>query len=190
MKIALRTCWVNACSARRHRLYQCESARTVHLDHPDGLLDVVLAGELEGAQRRVDVDRLHRVAELGAVTGGVAERQVRPLCRIGEDQDRGVALGGELVRVAAVLGSVRLHESGVRSEGVVDVPGTAALRSLAVSPGRLRHCRGVEAVAAQKMPGKPLLARLPHDVGRNVAQAGDEDEVGVFLAGLRYEWGR
>src|ERR1700737_2259484 len=103
MKIALRTCWVNARSARRHRFHQCESARTVHLDHPDGLLDVVLAGELEGAQRRVDLDRLHRVAELGAVTRGIAEREVRPLCRVSEDQDRGVPLGGELVRVAAVL---------------------------------------------------------------------------------------
>src|ERR1700730_2251278 len=154
MKIALRTCWVNACSARRHRLYQCESARTVHLDHPDGLLDVVLAGELEGSQLRVDVDRLHRVAELGAVTGGVAEREVRPLCRISEDQDRRVALGGELVRVAAVLGSVRLHESRVRREGVVDVPGTAALGALAIRTGLLGHRRRVEAASPQKLPSK------------------------------------
>src|SRR5712692_9880827 len=116
MKIALRTCWVNARSARLHLTDQRESTVAVHLDHPDRLLNVVCAGELEFAQWRVDVDRLHRVAELGAVTGAIGERQVRPLCRIGEDQDRSVALRRELVRVLTVLGSVRGDKAGVRGE--------------------------------------------------------------------------
>src|SRR3977135_1066143 len=127
MKMALRTCWVNARSAGRNRLYQCESALTVHLEDPDRLLDVMPVGELEAAQRRVDVDRLHGVAKLGPVTGGVAERQVRPLSRIGQDVDRRVSLGGELVRIGAVLGLICLHEPRVRGERVVDVPGAAAL---------------------------------------------------------------
>src|SRR3984893_3724589 len=188
MKIALRTCWVNALSARRDRLHQWEPTVAVHLDHPDRLLDVVLAGELEGAQRRVDADRLHRVAELRAVTGGVAEREVRSLGGVRQDQNRRVALGGELVGIAAVLALVGADKPSVRRERIVDVPGTAALSTLAVGCGRLRHGRRVEAVTAQKLPGKPLLARLPHDVGRNVAQAGDADDVGVLLHRLRYEW--
>src|SRR2546421_7851104 len=103
MKIALRTCWVNAPLARRYRFHQGESAVPVHLDHPDGLLDVVVARELETAKWRVDVDRLHGVAQLGAVTGGIAEGQGRPLCRIGDDQDGPVSLGRGLVRAGAVL---------------------------------------------------------------------------------------
>src|SRR6266849_1946068 len=188
MKIALRTCWVNARSARLHLTDQRESAVAVHLDHPDRLLDVMVAGELEFAQRCVDVDRLHRVAELGAVAGRVTECQVRPLCRVGKDEDGGVALGGELVRVLTVLGSVRRDEAGVRGKSVVDVPGTSALGALAVRAGRLRDLRRVEAVAAQELPGESLLARLPNDVGRDIAQAGDEDDVRVLLHRLRYEW--
>src|SRR5260370_11455209 len=103
MKIALRTCWVNARSARLHLTDQRESAVAVHLDHPDRLLDVMVAGELEFAQRRVDVDRLHRVAELGAVTGCVTERQTPSLCRVRKDEEGGGALGRELVRVLALL---------------------------------------------------------------------------------------
>src|SRR5947208_15129051 len=97
MKIALRTCWVNAPSARRHRFHQGESAVSVHLDHPDRLLDVVVASELEATKRRVDVDGLHRVAKFGAITRGVAEGQVGQFCRTGEDQHRGVALPRDLV---------------------------------------------------------------------------------------------
>src|SRR5207302_8223988 len=174
MKIALRTCWVNARSARRDRLYQGESAAPVHLDHPDGLLDVVCTRELEAAKRRVDVDRFHRVAKLSAVTGRVAERQVRPLCRIGEDQDRRVALGRELVRIAAVLGAVRLDKPGIRGERVVDVPGTATLGTLAVGTGRFRNRRGIESVAAQEITFESLLACLAHDPRGDIAQAGDE----------------
>src|SRR5882762_8588349 len=117
MNITLRTCWVNARSARLHLTHQSESAVAVHLDYPDRLLDVVRAGELEFAQRCVDVDRLHRVAELRPVARGVAERQVRPFCRISEDQDSRVALGRELVRIGAVLGSVGRDEASIRGEG-------------------------------------------------------------------------
>src|SRR5437773_9951014 len=186
MKIALSTCWVNAPSARRHRFHQGESAVSVHLDHPDRLLDVVVAGELEAAERRVDVDGFHRVAKLGAITGGVAEGQVGSFCRSGEDQDRSVALGRELVRIGAVLGTVRLYEPSVRGERVVDVPGAAALRTLAIGAGLLRHLCRVESVAAKKLSGESLLARLDHDLGRDRSQAGDEDDVGILLHGLGY----
>src|SRR5256714_15618674 len=113
MKLAWRICGGSGRSARRHRLHQGESAVTVHLDDPDRLLDVVVARELEATQRRVNVDRLHGVAKLGAVAGNVAKGQVGALGRIGEDQDGGIALRGELVRVATVLRAVRLDKPGV-----------------------------------------------------------------------------
>src|SRR2546428_4910509 len=162
MKIALRTCWVNAPSARRHRFHQGESAVPVHLDDPDGLLDVVVAGELEAAKRGVDVHGLHGVAQLGPVTSGVTEGQVRALRRIGQDQNRSVALGRELVRIGAVLRTVRLHESRVRGERVVDVPGAAALSALPLVSGLLRYDRGVKAVAAEELTAESLLVRLDH----------------------------
>src|SRR2546427_741237 len=169
MKIALRTCWVNAPSARRHRFHQGESAVPVHLDDPDGLLDVVVAGELEAAKRGVDVHGLHGIAQLRPVTSGVTEGQVRALRRSGEDQNRSVALDRELVRIGAVLRPVRLHEPRVRGERVVDVPGATALSALALVSGLFRYDRGVEAVAAEELAGKALLARLYHDLGRNAA---------------------
>src|SRR5437660_961113 len=173
MKIALRTCWVNAPSARLHRLHQRESAAAIHLDDPDRLLDVVCTGELERAQRRLDVDGFHRVAQAGSVTGNVAEGQLRPLGRIRQDVDGGVSLSGELVRVRVVLVLVGADEPGVRGERIVDVPGAAALGALATGPGCLRDRRGVEAVATKELPGESLRARLDHDPGRDVAQAGD-----------------
>src|SRR5207249_4087371 len=101
--------------------------------------------------------------KLGAITGGVAEGQVGAFCRIGEDQDRRITLGRELVRIGTVLRPVRLHEAGVRGEGVVDVPGAAAFGALARVSGLFGNDRGVEAVAAEELAGESLLARLDHD---------------------------
>ena len=50
-----------------------EAARAVHGDDPDGLLHVVVGGELERSQRRLDVHGLHRGAQLVAVARQVGE---------------------------------------------------------------------------------------------------------------------
>src|ERR1700682_3836645 len=186
-KIALSICWSTAprlpreewgtgagpprsASARVDLVDEGEAALAVHLDDAYGLLHVVNAGELELAKRGLNVDRLHRRAQLGAVTREVGEGQVGALGGIGEDLDSRVALGSELVRVLVVLGLVRAYEVRVGGECVADVPRAGAASALAGGACRLGHGRGVEAVAAKELAVPALLGSFGHDLRRNVAE--------------------
>src|SRR5574340_461636 len=118
MKIALTICWSIRPSnqsgmgsslrplpsfllARLDLVDEREAALAVHRNDPHRLLDVVCARELERPERRLNVDRLHRRAQLVAVAGEVAARKVGSLRRVGDDLDSRVALSRELVRIRA-----------------------------------------------------------------------------------------
>src|SRR5258708_11378061 len=160
---------------------QLEAAVAVHLDDPHRLLDVVISGELERPERRLDVHGLHRGAQLVAVAREVAEREVGTLCRVGEDLDRGVALRRELVRVLVVLGLVRAHEIRVRWKRVADVPGARAARAFPGPSGLRRNGRGVEAVTSEELPLPAEVAGGGNDLGGDAAERRDEDHIGLQL---------
>src|SRR5437016_10228043 len=62
--------------AGRNLMVEFEAAVAVHLDDPHRLLDVMRRGELELAQRGLDVHALHRGAQLVAVTNDVCEGEL------------------------------------------------------------------------------------------------------------------
>src|SRR5438105_4997582 len=170
--------------AGRNLMVEFEAAVAVHLDDPHRLLDVMRRGELELAQRGLDVHALHRGAQLVAVTNDVCEGELGAPRSVGEDLDSGVALRRELVRVLAVLGLIRAHEVGVGGKRVADVPRARAASTPAGRAGLHRHPRRVETVAAKEMALPAQVPRSGHDRCRYAAERRDEDHVRVHLHSL------